>query len=66
VTAADVDALGGVRADLDALAAGTDVGGDWPIYGALLVNLRNIIEALDVVASAQPVEVPRPSALASR
>jgi hypothetical protein len=28
------------------------------VSGALLVNLRNILEALDVVADAQPVEVP--------
>ena len=35
--------------------------GFWPVYGALLVNLRNILEALDVVADAQPVEVPAPA-----
>ena len=34
-----------------------------PLRGALLVNLRNIRVALDVVADAQPVEVPPPSAL---
>ena len=42
-----------------------DAGDQWPICGALLVNLRNILEALDVVADAQPVEVPGPSALST-
>jgi hypothetical protein len=27
----------------------------------VLVNLRNILDALDVVADAQPVELPRPT-----
>ncbi len=30
----------------------------WPVYGALLVNLRNILDALDAVAEAQPVRGP--------
>jgi uncharacterized membrane protein YccC len=54
VSAADVAGLKAVRSDLDDLA-GEPLP---PIYGALLVNLRNIIEALDVVATAQPVRVP--------
>ena len=34
-----------------------------PVHGALIVNLRNILEAMDAVAEAQPVRVPaRPSA----
>jgi hypothetical protein len=28
------------------------------MFGALLVNLRNVLDALDVVAEAQPVQVP--------
>jgi hypothetical protein len=36
-------------------------GGQWPMFGALLVNLRNVLDALDVVAEAQPVRVPAPS-----
>lgn len=28
------------------------------MFGALLVNLRNVLDALDVVAEAQPVHVP--------
>jgi hypothetical protein len=33
------------------------------VAGALLVNLRNVLASLDVVADAQPVQV-RPPALA--
>jgi hypothetical protein len=54
-----------VRADLsaytDELAVGHLREGFWPVAGAVLVNLRNILDALDVVADAQPVEVPRPT-----
>ena len=56
---ADADALGEVRADLDLLAR--DLSRDdlaalhWPVYGALLVNLRNIVDALADVASANPI-----------
>jgi hypothetical protein len=35
----------------------------WPVYGALLVNLRNVLDALDAVAEAQPVQVPSPMLL---
>jgi uncharacterized membrane protein YgaE (UPF0421/DUF939 family) len=35
----------------------------WPVYGALLVNLRNVLDALDAVAEAQPVRVAAPSVL---
>ena len=54
-----------MRADLDAFAGELTVAdlrdGFWPAYGALLVNVRNILAALDVVADAQPVEVPSPA-----
>jgi hypothetical protein len=30
----------------------------WPVYGALIINLRNIIDALDEVAEANPVRQP--------
>jgi uncharacterized membrane protein YccC len=59
VSGADVAAFRAIRAELEDLADDTFR----PVAGALLVNLRNIIEALDVVADAQPVEVPAPSAL---
>jgi uncharacterized membrane protein YccC len=32
----------------------------WPVSGALLVNLRNILDGFDEVAAAQPVRVPAP------
>jgi uncharacterized membrane protein YccC len=37
----------------------------WPVYGAMLVNLRNISGAMDVVAAAQPVVSPRDRAKAT-
>jgi uncharacterized membrane protein YccC len=65
VSDADPRAIASVRADLDAFAGELAVhelpDGFWPICGALLVNLRNILAALDVVADAQPVEVPSPT-----
>jgi uncharacterized membrane protein YccC len=61
VAGADAGALKAVRAELDELAGGTFR----PITGALIVNLRNIIESLDVVADAQPVEVRAPSPLSA-
>ena len=64
VSAADVERLKAVRAELDELAGELSPEGPfWPVAGALIVNLRNILEALDVVATVQPVEVPRPAAL---
>jgi hypothetical protein len=67
VSAADPGALAAVHADLDAFAGELDTGAlparSWPVYGALLVNLRNIVEALGAVADAQPVAVPSPAAL---
>lgn len=44
-----------------AVAVGHLREGFWPVAGAVLVNLRNILDALDVVADAQPVEVLRPT-----
>jgi uncharacterized membrane protein YgaE (UPF0421/DUF939 family) len=62
VKAADAEQLAAVRRDLDALAHELRDGhGFWPLAGALLVNLRNTIAALDVVADAQPVRVAQPS-----
>ena len=65
ISRADPEAVDAVRADLDAFAGELTVAdlrdGFWPAYGALLVNVRNILAALDVVADAQPVEVPSPA-----
>jgi uncharacterized membrane protein YccC len=68
VTDADRGAIDALRADLDAFAG--ELALDelperfWPVAGALLVNLRNVLASLDVVADAQPVQVAAP-ALAS-
>jgi hypothetical protein len=60
VVGADRAALAAARADLTGLADRLRVDelrGLWPVYGALLVNLRNILDALDAVAEAQPVQI---------
>jgi uncharacterized membrane protein YccC len=65
VSRAHREAVEATRADLDAIADDLAVHalpeGFWPVCGALLVNLRNILEALGPVADAQPVEVPAPA-----
>jgi uncharacterized membrane protein YgaE (UPF0421/DUF939 family) len=67
VSTADAGALAAVRADLDTFARALDLDAlpdrFWPVSGALIVNLRNIVDALGAVAEAQPVEVPTPAAL---
>jgi uncharacterized membrane protein YccC len=55
----DASALRDVRSELEGLADNRFP----PLDGALLVNLRNIVDALDVVADAQPVGVPTPPVL---
>jgi uncharacterized membrane protein YgaE (UPF0421/DUF939 family) len=51
VSDADSAAIGEIRVDLEAVAEGEHR----PARGALLVNLRNILDAMDAVADAQPV-----------
>ncbi len=67
MSAADAGTLDDVHRALDDVAGDLDVDAlpdrFWPVCGALLVNLRNIVEALGAVAEAQPVRVPAPSAL---
>ena len=36
----------------------TERSAEWPIYGALIINLRNIIDAMDVVAESNPIGSP--------
>lgn len=59
VVAADDEALRAVRRELDALhreLSRDDLAGlRWPLYGGLLVNLRNIVEVMVDVAAANPV-----------
>jgi uncharacterized membrane protein YgaE (UPF0421/DUF939 family) len=33
----------------------TERSPEWPIYGAMIINLRNIIDAMDEVAAANPI-----------
>ncbi|HEX4691035.1 MAG TPA: aromatic acid exporter family protein [Solirubrobacteraceae bacterium] len=51
VSDADSAAIGEIRVDLEAAAEGEHR----PARGALLVNLHNILDAMDAVADAQPV-----------
>ena len=71
VTAADATALARLRRDIDtaaaALSRGEETGALRPVHGALLVNLRNIVDAMEEVAAAQPVRAAAPpGALARR
>jgi uncharacterized membrane protein YgaE (UPF0421/DUF939 family) len=71
VTAADTEALAQLRHDMDAAAAALSRSGEvdavLPVHGALLVNLRNIVDAMEQVAAAQPVRAAAPpGALARR
>jgi hypothetical protein len=65
VVDADSDGVKAARAELTELAnrlAVNELHDDlWPVYGALLINLRNVLDALDAVAEAQPVRVPSPT-----
>jgi hypothetical protein len=67
---ADPTALHDVRRRLEVFAEelrATDRSPEWPIYGALIINLRNIVDAMDVVAEANPIEGrPLPLRLPSR
>ncbi len=55
---ADPAALVDVRRRLDAFTEDlrvTERSPEWPVYGALIINLRNIVDAMDVVAAANPI-----------
>jgi uncharacterized membrane protein YgaE (UPF0421/DUF939 family) len=69
VVAADAGAIERVRADLEANASAISGAiGDLaprPVHGALVVNLRNILDAMGAVAEAQPVTVRAPRPLRS-
>ena len=61
----DADGLRSARCELsqlsDRLTTQPLHGGLWSMFGALLINLRNVLDEMDVVAEAQPVQVPVPS-----
>ncbi len=72
ISEADVDGLGRVREDVEAAAHSLSGSPDrsllHPEHGALLVNLRNIVDAMGDVAGAQPVRsrAPDPRAMPRR
>jgi uncharacterized membrane protein YgaE (UPF0421/DUF939 family) len=56
--AADPSALLDVRERLAAFTdelRTTERSSAWPIYGAMIINLRNIVDAMDEVAAANPI-----------
>lgn len=65
IGAANVAGVREVCAELDTLSGDLADEGlpteQWPVYGALIVNLRNIAESMDAVAGAQPVRVSEPA-----
>ncbi len=62
IDAADADAIRDCRSQLDQILArlgGMDpVPELWPVYGGLVVNLVNILEAMEEVAAANPLDQP--------
>lgn len=58
VRAADPAGLEDVRERLARLAEdlrATERSAEWPVYGALIINLRNIVDAMSRVAAANPL-----------
>lgn len=62
IEAADPEAIRHCRSSLDAVVSrlgGVDpVPELWPVYGGLVVNLVNILEAMEEVAAANPLDQP--------
>lgn len=55
---ADSEAITAVRTRLEALTEdlrASERSAEWPVYGALIINLRNIVDAMDEVATANPI-----------
>ena len=63
ITAPDAERVSQVRGELDALAEdlsdGDLSGRHWPEYGALIMNLRNVVASMDQVARHHRLELPR-------
>lgn len=59
---ADPDAIRAVRRRLEQLVAdlsASDTTSDqWPVHGALVINLRNVLDAMDEVAAMNPLGQP--------
>ena len=62
VEAADSERLHHVRESLDDLVGRLErldpIPARWPEYGALLLNLRNVVDTMDEVAAANPLDQP--------
>jgi uncharacterized membrane protein YccC len=62
IEAADADAIRECRSSLDQIVARLGevdpVPELWPVYGGLVVNLVNILEAMEEVAAANPLDQP--------
>ncbi|UFN45980.1 FUSC family protein [Nocardioides okcheonensis] len=57
-SAADPEAMDDVRRRLTTLSddlRATERSAEWPVYGALIINLRNIVDAMSQVAAANPL-----------
>jgi uncharacterized membrane protein YgaE (UPF0421/DUF939 family) len=55
----DPVALLDVRGRLEALSEdlrATERSPEWPVYGALIINLRNIIDAMELVVESDPIQ----------
>ena len=55
---ADPAALLDVRRRLEVFTEelrATERSPEWPVYGALIINLRNIVDSMDKVAEANPI-----------
>ena len=62
IESADSDRLVAVRESLDGLVGTLErldpIPARWPEYGALLLNLRNVVDTMDEVAAANPLDQP--------
>ncbi len=62
IAAADPDAIRTTREHLNALvddiATSSPDSALWPVHGALIINLRNILDAMDEVAAVNPLGQP--------
>lgn len=61
IAVADPQSIRAIRERLSSLADEVGAGAassQWPVYGALIINLRNTLDAMDEVAEASPIGQP--------
>jgi len=61
IAEADQEPIQGCLSQLDEVVTrveAEDAIPTWPVYGSLLVNLRNILDAMEEVAAANPMSQP--------